>query len=121
MPGRSKSDAVRERAVAAILSCGSTKAAARKVGVGHRTLKGWLAEDAAFQRMLAEARRRALELAIGRLAKGTASAVTTLVRACRNGDVKAAVAVVDRSIKGIELTDVLARLEALERRRAAKR
>jgi hypothetical protein len=121
MPNGAKTDAVRERAVAALLACSSTKAAAAKSNVAHRTLRRWLAEDAEFQEMLALARRQALQLAIGRLSKATQAAVTALVRACRNGDAKAAATILDRAIRGIELVDVLPRLERLERRREGKR
>jgi hypothetical protein len=41
-----------------------------------------------------------------------------LTRAARKGDVRAANAIVDRAIKGLELADVLARLQALEQRAA---
>jgi hypothetical protein len=114
MAGGAKPEHVREKAVAALLSCSTIKLAARKAGVSLRTLKYWVNHDAEFQRLLAEARRQALQLAIARLAKGTATAVTALLRAARRGDVKAAMGIVDRSIRGIELTDVLQRLEVLE-------
>jgi hypothetical protein len=125
MPNGPKPEHIREKAIAALLSCSTIKLAAHKAGVARRTLEQWLHHDPEFQQQLAEARRKALELAVGRLAKGTAAAVTTLVKACRKGDVKAATAVVDRAIRGIELADVLQRLEVLEqakkRRDGAKR
>jgi hypothetical protein len=114
MPNGPKSDAARERAVTALLSCATIKQAARKAGVGLRTLTRWLSDDRQFQQLLARARQRALELAVGRLAKSTANAVTTLAKASKDGDVKAAGMVIDRALKGVELADVLARVERLE-------
>lgn len=117
MPNGAKPEHVRERAVMAVLGCATVKQAARKAGVGYRTLKAWLAEPE-FAGQLAEARRRVLALALGRLAKGTGAATTALMRALKAADqntaVRAAVAVLDRATKGCEMLDVLDRLERLE-------
>ena len=43
-----KSAAVRERAVMAMLTESSIGAAARRAGVGARTLRRWIADDAEF-------------------------------------------------------------------------
>lgn len=116
MPG-ARTQAVREKAVAALLAAPTVMAAAKKAGVGYRTLKTWLAEDA-FRGQYAEARRRLLEHSLSRLQRATAAAVTTLLKAIRGDDgklaVRAAVAVIDRALKGAELMEVEARLAALE-------
>jgi hypothetical protein len=101
-----------EQAVAALLVQPTVAQAAKKIGLNERTLRRWLKEPT-FARTYAEARRGFLEHSIGRLQRATTAAVTTLARAARE-DVRAAVAVIDRAVKGAEMLDVLARLEALE-------
>lgn len=73
-----KTSAVRDRAVLAILSERSLRAAARKAGVAERTLRRWLADDDAFKRELAEARRTVFDAAIGRAQVLSSKALDTL-------------------------------------------
>ena len=88
MPGR-RSESVRERAVLALLTFPNLKTAARKAGVGVRTLKRWLAEPD-FQADYQQARRRYLETALGRLQKGAGKAVSRLIRLVDSPDAKVA-------------------------------
>ena len=104
-----------EQAVVALLTMPTIRKAAEKAGVGERTLRGWMKDSPEFQRAYTEARRGFLEHSLGKLQRATSAAVTTLARAARK-DVKAAVAVIDRAVKGAEMLDVLVRLKALEQR-----
>jgi hypothetical protein len=74
-----------------------------------------------FARDYAEARRKALEHAIGRLQQGAGRAVTTLLKKLRSGNdavaVAAARAILAEAVRGGDLLDVLPRPEALEEAR----
>lgn len=73
-----KSQAVRERAVVALLSSPTIRKAARQAGVHERTLRQWLATDEAFNAVYASARRAAFQNAMDRVQVATATAVETL-------------------------------------------
>jgi hypothetical protein len=73
-----KSEAVREKAILALLSEKSIAAAAERAGVNERTLRRWMAEDASFQRELTEARRALFEAGMARVQALTGEAVETL-------------------------------------------
>jgi hypothetical protein len=107
-----------EQAIAALLDLPTVKAAARKAGVGERTLRVWMKHDEAFRRAYAEARRRFLELSLGRMSRASGRAVTTMIRMMGAADaavaLRAAQGLVDRAVKGAETLDILERLEALE-------
>jgi hypothetical protein len=108
-----------ELAIAALLVEATVEAAAAKAGVCYRTLKGWLA-DLDFRAAYREARRAVVEGAVGRLQHATGKAVETLTRNLDCGNAaaenRAAVAILELALKGVELQDVLARLDELERR-----
>jgi hypothetical protein len=105
--------------IAALLSEGTLAGAAAKVGVHVKTLTRWLA-DPAFARKYRAARRQVVEAAVGVLQAATAEAVATLRAALtsdRPGDrIKAALGIIDRSVRGVEIMDLLDRVEALEAR-----
>jgi Helix-turn-helix domain len=125
MPGGPKSDADREKAVIALLSCHSIKEAAHESGVSYKTLRTWLAEDEDFKALYAQARQEALEQAISRLHELSGAAVEVLRKAMRSNNpavaTRAAVAVLDRAIRGGELLDLVKRIEELERRVKSRR
>ena len=73
-----KRDAVRERAILALLSEKSIGLAAARCGVHEKTLRRWLAEDAEFQTEYAAARRATFEAGMSRVQALTARAVDTL-------------------------------------------
>ena len=73
-----KSQAVRDRAVLALLSEKSIPQAAAKCRIGERTLHRWLTGDAAFQAVYSEARQAAFEAGMSRVQALTAKAVQTL-------------------------------------------
>jgi hypothetical protein len=106
------------RALEALLSCSTIKAAAKAARVGERTLRGWLKEPA-FLATYRAARRQAVEAALGHLQRATGKAVRTLVgclKATKESDrVKAALGILDRAVKAVELIDLEERVAGLER------
>ena len=79
-----KSEAVRQRAILALLSEPTISKAAENCGVGERTLRRWLTDDAIFQQQLAETRRAMFETAMNRLQPLAAEAVETLAALMRS-------------------------------------
>ncbi len=73
-----KSQAVRDKAILALLSEKSVAKAAAKCGLSERTLHRWLTSDDAFQADYAAARQAAFEVGIHRVQALTARAVDTL-------------------------------------------
>ena len=73
-----KSQAVRDKAILALLSEKNIPAAAAKCRIGERTLHRWLTSDAAFQADYSAARQAAFEAGIHRVQALTAQAVDTL-------------------------------------------
>ena len=106
-----------EAAIAALLAEPTIEAAATKAGVGESTLRRWLAEPG-FKAAYRTARRLVVEAAIGRLQQAATEAVDALSRnlTCGNAavEVGAAKAILDQSIKAVELVDLAERVEALE-------
>jgi hypothetical protein len=106
-----------ELAIAALLCQPTLDKAAQAAGISPRTLKGWLTEPT-FQATYREARRRTVEQAIGQLQRACGKAVRALVKnlACDNPAARnaAAKAILEQAVKGVELADVLERLERLE-------
>jgi hypothetical protein len=112
-----KRDRHEESAILALLSEPTIVAAAAKAGVSERTLLRWLAEST-FQARYRAARRQVVEQAIAQLQRGTSEAVDALRRNLACGvpaaEIAAAKAVIDYSVKAIELTDLAERVEQLE-------
>ncbi len=73
-----KSQAVRDRAILALLSEKSIPEAAAKCRIGERTLHRWLTSDAAFKAAYSEARQAAFEAGMSRVQALTGKAVDTL-------------------------------------------
>jgi tRNA U55 pseudouridine synthase TruB len=109
-----------EAALAALLTCANIEIAAKKAKVGARTLYRWLAEDAAFREQYRAARREIVSHAIGQMQRNCAVAVRVLAEITEDADapassrVSAARAILDTSVKAVELDDLAARIEALE-------
>jgi uncharacterized protein YggE len=110
-----------EKAVAALLTEPTISAAAAKAGIGERTLHRWL-EEPAFDQAYRNARRKAVQRAIGRLQQVSTAAVAVLVRVMANEEapsgtrVAAARTVLEFAIRAVELEDHEERLAELERR-----
>jgi len=110
-----------QRAIAALLSERDIRAAAKKAGVGERTLHRWL-DDPAFQAELKTAETRAIDAAIRRLAELSGLAVDTLSAAMNDEQtppatkIRAAEVVLTKRPLLKELYDLEARIAALESR-----
>ena len=73
-----KSEAVRERAIVALLSEKTVAEAAAKASVSEKTLRRWLSEDDMFQAEYAAARQTAFQAGIHRAQALTGRAMDTL-------------------------------------------
>jgi hypothetical protein len=113
-----KQERLQEQAVAALLSHPSIAAAAESLGVSDKSLRGWLREPA-FKHAYREARRQVVEAAVARLQQAAGKAVETLERNLTCGhpghENRAAAAILEYAVKGVEMLDVAQRLEALEK------
>lgn len=105
------------RAIESLLRCGTIAEAAAACRVTARTLFRWLNQPD-FANAYREARMRTVETSISELQTATSEAVDTLRRnlSCENphAEIAAAKAIIEFSLKGIELADMVARLERLE-------
>ena len=110
-----------ERAVAALLAEPTVARAAASIGMNDRTLYRWLKEPA-FGRAYREARREAFAHAISLTQRYAPVAVHALAQitndatAPHSARVSAATSILKFSRESIELDDLAARVEALERR-----
>jgi hypothetical protein len=106
-----------EQAVAALLAEATLEGAAARVPVALATLKNWLRRPD-FQAACRDSRRALLEGAITRLQQIAIKAVLSLARNLECGkpaaEIRAAVAVLEHSWRGLEAFDLEARLAALE-------
>ncbi len=107
----------KDRALIALLECNSIRDAAKACRLSEETLYRYL-RDADFLRNYRDARRQTVENAISKLQAATAEAVETLERNlhCENPavEVRTAQIILENAIKGVELIDVIERLEKLE-------
>lgn len=107
-----------ESAISALLTEPTVAEAAEKAGVSERTLRRWLSDSPEFVGAYRRARLQVVEAAISHLQQASAEAVATLRRNmdCGNphAEIRAALGVMDLSIKGAELLDLEARIEELE-------
>jgi len=110
-----------DQAIAALLEQPTISKAAKKAGVGERTLLRWLKLDD-FQLAYRIARRALVSQAIAHLQQTTGEAVETLrlvmkdKSAPASAKVAAARIALDLAFKAIETEDVEQRLKALEQR-----
>ena len=108
-----------QQAIAALLSHSTIEAAAKAIGITSVTMRRWL-KSPQFQAEYRAARRQVVELAIARLQYITDTAVTTLTRNLKCGqpsiEVRAAMGILDRAIKAIEIFELEGRLTAVEER-----
>lgn len=113
MPKRSNTD----RALIALLNSNSIREAAKASRLSEETLYRYLREPD-FVSQYREARRQTVEAAISKLQSATGEAVDTLQRNlhCENPavEVRTAQIIYENSVKGVELIDIVERLERLE-------
>jgi hypothetical protein len=107
-----------ESAIAALLSEPTVARAAAKAGVSPRALKGWLSLPG-FQCAFREARRRVVDGAVAQMQRATGAAVRALRRNLTaekaSDQIRAAQIILEGSIKAVELTNLVERIEDLER------
>jgi len=108
-----------EAAIAALLTQPTVGDAAREVGISADTLLRWLKVEE-FQTAYRAARRDVFRQSVARLQHGTSEAATALLEIVVDGDtppsvrVRAAEAILNHSLKAIEIEDIDARVAALE-------
>jgi hypothetical protein len=111
-----KKERLTEQAVAALLTQPTIVAAAAAVGIDEATLRGWL-KDAAFVAAYRAARRQVVEQALGVLQGRASDATATLARNLTCGkagdEIRAAVALLDFAVRGVELADLAEEVAAL--------
>lgn len=105
-------------AVSALLAERTQAGAAQRAGVSEATLRRWM-RDPAFLAAYRAARRSIMDGVVTRLQQVAEAAVGALERnlTCgRPGDeIRSAVAILDHAARGLELGDLLERVEELER------
>jgi lambda repressor-like predicted transcriptional regulator len=115
----SKLTPIQERAIVALLSHANTRTAAKAVGVDEATLWRWL-QDKDFHTAYMTARRETVKHALARLQQISSEAVNTLREVMRDKTAKgservsAAKAIIEYSIKAVEIEDLAQRVEELE-------
>ena len=106
-------------AITALLTTKTIAAAAKRAKVGEATLRRWLTYDEAFQRAYRAIRRAMLDGVIGRLQRAGTEAVDALERNLKCGrpgdEIRAALGILDHATRGLELGDLLERVQELER------
>lgn len=115
----SKLTAKQEAAISALLSSSTIKDAAKLAGVGEATIFRWLQQQD-FQTAYREARKQSVNHAIAQLQRACSEAVGTLRAVMKDeasppsSRVSAAKAVLETSIKAVELEELIGRVEELE-------
>jgi hypothetical protein len=115
----SKLTPIQERAIVALLANSTIKRAAKSIGVDETTLWRWL-QDKDFHTAYRTARRESVSQAIARLQQVSTEAVNTLREVMRDKTAKgservsAAKAIIEFSIKAVEIEDLAQRVEELE-------
>lgn len=111
------------RAIAELMAARTVEEAAKRAGVGERTLRRWLTQPH-FRRAYKGAQRTAFEHATARLQDITSLAVQTLEEMLRDEKTPPAVRMsgvkvaLEAAARGIELGEVAERVDALEREMA---
>ncbi len=107
----------KEKALNALLNTNSIKDAAKACKLSEATIYRYL-EDEAFQKEYRNARRSLVETSIGQIQKAASEAGQTLIRNLHcenpNAEIRSAQIILETAYKGIELIDILERLENLE-------
>jgi hypothetical protein len=106
-----------EAAIGFLLTERTQEAVAEKTGVSTATLRRWLRLPT-FMGAYRDARRLVVEAATGQVQRAALKAVRTLTRNLRCGnssvEVRAAAIVLEQAFRGVELIDLVQRVEQLE-------
>ena len=115
----SKLDDRQEAAIAALLVEPTRAAAALKAGIGPATLARWLREPD-FKQEYKTARRSLVDSAIASLQRAGSEAVEALQRGLKCGnsavEIRAAALILEHGFKGLEVLDLVDRVEEIENR-----
>ena len=107
----------KEKVLIALIETSSIREAAKASGIGEATIYRYL-QDKEFLAEYRNARRLTVESAISKMQNAASEAVDRLkeLQYCENPAVAARCAqiIFENSIKGMETTDILQRLEAIE-------
>jgi hypothetical protein len=113
-----------EQAISALLTKGSIRKAAVAAGVSDRTLRTWL-RNLTFAAAYRTARRQVVEQTVARVQRASGRAVLTLTRLLKCGHAPtekgAAVALLDYSLRGVEVADLAQAVEDLKAEMEAMR
>ncbi len=113
----------KEKVLVALIETSSIREAAKASGIGEATIYRYL-QDKDFLAEYRNARRQTVESAIAQMQNAASEAVQTLreLQYCENPAVAARCAqiIFESSVKGLETTDILERLEILEQENAQK-
>jgi ribosomal protein S11 len=110
----------KEQAIAALLSQPSITRAAKKSGIGEKTLFRWLQLDE-FRQAYKNARRQVVDQTIAQIQSVLAEAVQTLLNVMSDvttpasAKVSAARALLDIGFKVVEIEDLESRIEKIEK------
>jgi ribosomal protein S11 len=110
----------KEQAIAALLSQPSIARAAKKSGIGEKTLFRWLQLDE-FRQAYKNARRQVVDQTIAQIQSVLAEAVQTLLNVMSDvttpasAKVSAARALLDIGFKVVEIEDLESRIEKIEK------
>jgi hypothetical protein len=117
--GRRKLSDREESAIAALLVERTHALAAAKAGIGEATLARWLREEA-FAAVYKAARRSLFDSAIASLQRAGGEAVEALQRGLKCGnsavEIRAAALILEHGFKGLEVLDLVDRVEEIETR-----
>ena len=109
-----------DSAIAALLCEPTIAQAAAAAGISEPTLKRWLC-DPSFKTRFREARRQVVEQAVSALQRAAGESVEALRRNLTCGtptaEIAAAKAILDQAFRGMEVLDLAARIEQVERTR----
>jgi len=115
-----KLSAKKHKAIAALLKESTIRGAAKSLNIGEVTLHRWLGDDE-FQTAYRQAKSKIVSHAISRLQNASSKAVDTLMEIISDRDkppstrVTAARAVLEMSVKTVEIEDLEARLRDVEK------
>jgi hypothetical protein len=119
--GKNKLTPRREKVIAAIIETGTIEGASNKAGVSRQAIYNWLKEDA-FRAKLEQERRAVFDEAVGLIKNATKQAAGAMIALLGHKDANVrrltAKDIMALAIKSVEINDVEARLDAIEKRAA---
>ncbi|MFO7687492.1 MAG: hypothetical protein R6V60_15520 [Desulfobacterales bacterium] len=120
MSGKGKLSRKKHLLIAELLQRPTIREAAEAANLGEATVHRWL-RDPAFQRCYKAARQQIVDISISQIQKASSEAVEVLRlvlhdnTAPASSRVSASKIILELSLKGLEVTDILERLGRLER------